>query len=164
MLNMKQSLLTPEYKAKIEVAIGKELEASNSYKHIANYMDGVGYFGAGAFFRKESKDELKHYQLWVDFVNDRGGIANVPAVPACDCMPASLMEAFFIYYNMEKALGDFYNEWFMECEDAPIHQRLLFFVETQTASIGEAGDMLATLTQCGEDRGALLLFDKELNG
>jgi len=161
---MKQSLLTSEYKLKIEEAIGKELEASNFYKHIANYMDGIGYFGAGTFFRNESTDELKHYQVWVDFVNDRGGIANVASVPACPYMPMSLMEAFGIYYNMEKTLADFYNDWFMDCEDATIHQQLLFFVETQRTSIGEAGDFLATLTQCGEDRGALLLFDKELNG
>jgi ferritin len=164
MLTMKQSLLAPEYKMKIEVALGKELEASNFYKHIANYMDGIGYFGAGKFFRSESEGELEHYQLWVDFVNNRGGIANVPAVPACQYMPMSLMEAFGIYYSMEKDLGDFYNEWSMECEDATINQRLLFFVETQTTSIGEAGDFLATLAQCGDDKGALLLFDKGLNG
>ena len=161
---MKQSLLTPEYKEKIEVAIGFELEASNAYKQIANYMDGIGYFGAGNFFRKESKDELKHYQIWVDFVNDMGDIANVPMVAAQMMRPMSLAEAFGIYYFKEKTLKAFYDEWFMECEDASIHQQLLFFVETQRVSVGEAGDLISTIGQCGDDKGALLLFDKGLNG
>lgn len=161
---MKQSLLTPEYKAKIESAIGFELEASAAYKQIANCMDGVGYFGAGKFFRAESKDELKHYQIWVDFVNAKGDIADVPAVAAQMMRPSTLMEAFSIYYAKEVTLGRFYDEWFMECEDATIHQQLLTFVEIQRVSIGEAGDMLATLTRCMENPAALLLFDNKLNG
>lgn len=161
---MKQSLLTPEYKAKIEEAIGFELDASNSYKHLANYMDGIGYFGAGKFFRAESADELTHYQKWADFVNERGGIANIPTIVAPQFTPMSLVDAFAIYYAKEKSLGDFYNEWYMECEDATIHERLLFFVKTQRKSIGEAGDFLSTLAQCGGEPAALLLFDKGLNG
>ena len=51
----------------------------------------------------------------------------------------------------------------MSTKDASVHQRLIEFVEIQTKSIGEAGDFLATLDQCEDDKAALLLFDKSLN-
>ena len=127
-------------------------------------MDGVGYFGAGKFFRDESMDELKHYQTWVDFVNARGDIADVPLVPAQMIRPSTLMEAFGIYYAKEVQLGNFYNDWYMECDDATIHQQLITFVEIQRISVGEAGDFLATLTRCMENPAALLIFDGKLNG
>jgi len=74
-----------------------------------------------------------------------------------------LRNAFETYFDNEKELGDFYNEWYMSTKDASVHQRLIEFVEIQTKSIGEAGDFLATLDQCEDDKAALLLFDKSLN-
>ena len=158
---MRASLLSAEYKKKINEAIGYELDASNTYKHIANHLQMLGWFGSTSFFQKESKDELKHYQIWVDFVNDRGDVADVPAVKAIKDAIPSLYSAFQLYYTKEVTLGDFYNEWYMECDDATIHQQLLFFVETQRKSIGEAGDFLATLDRVAGNSAGELLFDQQ---
>lgn len=157
-----KNLLDKSQMAKIEVAAGKELDVSNFYKHLANQLQGIGYFGSAKFFANESGEESKHYQLWADFVNDRGGVLDVPSVPAFTVNIDNLTQAFEAYYEKEKELGDFYNEWYMSTKDAAVHQRLIFFVETQTKSIGEAGDFLATLEQCGNDKSCHLIFDKEL--
>lgn len=161
MLNMRKSLLGQACKAKINLAIGYELDASNTYKHIANQLQGLGWFGSTSFFQKESKDELKHYQVWVDFVNDRGDVAEVPAVRAIKDPIPTLRSAFELYYNKECTLGDFYNNWYMECEDAALMQQLLFFIEVQRKSIGEAGDFLATLDRLVGNSAAEYLFDLE---
>lgn len=160
---MKKNLLSKEYYDKIIEAVGYELSASALYKHLCNQLENIGYFGSAEFFKKESDDELKHYQIWADFVNDRGSAVMIPTVKGFTDKLTTLKEAFDIYYKKEYDLGEFYNEWYTECEDAAIHQQLLFFVETQRTSIGEAGDFLATLEQCDGEKGALLLFDKEIN-
>jgi ferritin len=160
---MKKSLLDKPQMAKIEEAAKRELEVSNLYKHLANQLQGIGYFGSAKFFLNESGEELKHYQLWADFVNDRGGVLDVPEVPGFVFEVSDLRNAFETYFDNEKELGDFYNEWYMSTKDASVHQRLIEFVEIQTKSIGEAGDFLATLDQCEDDKAALLLFDKSLN-
>lgn len=160
---MKKLLLNKEYQKKITEAIGLELYASNFYKHLSNQLKNIGYFGSAEFFLKESKDETKHYQIWADFVNDRGGAAKVPTIKGIDTELTTLKEAFDLYYQTEYELGEFYNDWYMDCDDATIHQQLLTFVEIQRTSIGEAGDFLATLEQCGTDKAALLIFDKEIN-
>jgi ferritin len=161
MLIMRTSLLSTEYKKKINEAIGYELDASNTYKHIANQLQGLGWFGSTAFFQKESKDELKHYQIWVDFVNDRGDVADVPMVKAMKDAIPTLRSAFELYYTKEVTLGEFYNDWYMDCDDATIHQQLLFFVETQRKSIGEAGDLLSTLDRLMGNSSGELLFDQQ---
>jgi ferritin len=164
MLNkMKKNLLSKEYSNKITEAIGLELSASNLYKHLCNQLQNIGYFGSAEFFKRESKDELKHYQIWADFVNDKGGAAMIPTIKGFTDEISELKEAFDIYYKKEYDLGEFYNDWYMDCEDATIMQQLLTFVEIQRTSIGEAGDLLATLEQCGKEKAALLLFDKERN-
>lgn len=158
-----KKLLSKAEMAKIEDAAQKELEVSNFYKHLSNHLQGIGYFGSAKFFANESGEELKHYQLWADFVNDRGGILDVPEVQGYAVTITKLQEAFETYYQKEKELGDFYNEWYMSTKDATVHQRLIEFVEIQTKSIGEAGDFLATIEQCEDDKAALLLFDKQFN-
>lgn len=158
---MKKSLLKKSEMTKIEEAAQKELEVSSLYKHLSNHLQNIGYFGSAKFFLNESSEELKHYQLWADFVNDRGGVLNVPSIKGQVMEITSLKEAFEVYYENEEFLGEFYNEWYSETKDATIHQRLIEFVGIQVKSIGEAGDFLATLQQCGDDKSALLLFDKE---
>lgn len=158
-----KNLLSKSEMAKVEEAAKKELEVSNLYKHLSNQLQGIGYFGSAKFFLNESGEEVKHYQLWADFTNDRGGILELPEVQGYQVQIAQLKDAFEMYYEEEKKLGDFYNEWYMSTKDASVHQRLIEFVEIQTKSIGEAGDFLATLDQCDSDKAALLLFDKSFN-
>jgi ferritin len=86
----------------------------------------------------------------------------LPQVPAINLEFDTLQQVFELYYKEEYTLGEWYNEWYMECDDATIHQQLLTFIEIQRTSIGEAGDFLATIEACGNDKGAILLFDKKI--
>lgn len=159
---MKQNLLSKEAYRKVYSAAGRELMVSNLYKHLANNLEELGYFGSAAFFKKESEEELKHYQIWADYVNDMGSWLRVPSVEAFDEEFESLMAVFQKYFDEELSLMEFYNEMYMDCEDATLKQQLLTFIEIQRKSVGEAGDFLATLHSCDDDKGALLLFDKKI--
>jgi ferritin len=94
-------------------------------------------------------------------VNDRGDVADVPMVKAMKDAIPTLRSAFELYYEKEVTLGEFYNDWYMDCDDATIHQQLLFFVETQRKSIGEAGDLLSTLDRIMGNSAGELLFDQQ---
>lgn len=158
---MRTTLLSPEYKRKITQAIGYEFDASHTYKYLSNLLMGLGYFGSAQFFKTEAIDESTHAQKWFDFVNDMQDVAELPTVSPMNFKIMTLREAFTRYYEKEYALMQFYNDWYEECENASIMQRLLFFVETQRKSVGEAGDFLATLDRCGMNESALLLFDNQ---
>ena len=160
---MKASLLTTEYRTLLNTACFHELDGAMTYKHISNHMKNIGRFGAAAFFLKESQSELEHYQRLADFINDMQDVADIPSLPGNYGPVTSLEQAFEMYFNKEYNLGEWYDNAFEECSEPKISKELFHFVGVQRKSIGEAGDLLATLRQCGDDKGALLIFDQSLS-
>lgn len=163
---MKPTMIIPaNIKAMLDDAVHSELYASNLYKHVANQLQRIGFFGAQKFFLNESADELKHYQLHVDFQNDVGTVAVVPAIEAMDEMILGLADAIQLGYETELELYNNYKKWYSSSAADPVVQQfLLQFLEIQRTSVGEYGDLLARLALVGDDKAGLILIDQELGG
>lgn len=146
----------------IQEALHQEMAASHLYKQVANHMQRIGYFGAKAFFDRESADELKHYDAHVQFLNDMGDVAAMWAFPAVMKKPATLEEAVKIGLEAEVDLGKKYEAWFRAATSEMTRQHLLQFLEIQRKSIGEYGDWLARIERAAGDECGLLIIDKEL--
>lgn len=159
---MPMSLLKPEIKEWYIKSVQSELYASNLYKHIANHLQRLGYFGAQKFYLTESADELIHYQKLVDVVNDFGDVISVPAVPVITEAIGSIGGALYVSYNTELKLlyqyQDFYKEA-EEMEDCATAQFLLQFIQIQRESVGEFGDFISRYERCGSNEAAILEFD-----
>lgn len=157
-------MLTKKMLSILNDAIHSELFASNLYKHVANQLQRIGYFGAQKFFLSESADELEHYQKIVDYINDRGLVASVPQIEKQDDTVTSLRDALTIAFETEKALGEDYADWYKQAfaEDVVTAQFLLQFIEIQRKSVGEFGDLIARLDRAGANEAAILLIDQEL--
>lgn len=144
----------------------QELNASRLYQHVSNQLTYLGFFGAASHFKSESSDEISHYQKHVDYMNDRGSVAPVPASPYYGDKPAitSLKDALVIAYNAELDLGKLYETWYKNAldEDVTTAQYLLQFLEIQRENVGEYSDWLARLDLCGDNQAAILMIDKEL--
>lgn len=152
-------------KSMLDDAIHSELYASNLYKHVANRLQKLGFFGAQKFFLAESASELEHYQLHVEFQNDVGTVAEVPAIEAMDEPIDSLRDALELGYDTELQLYEDYKKWYGQAASDPVVQQfLLQFLELQRKSVGEYGDLIARLNQAGDDKAAILLIDQELGG
>lgn len=161
-----KSLLKPGLKSMLDDAIGHELYAHLLYANVANYMQAKGFFGAQKYFQAESADEFTHYQKIVDYINDRGDVATINALPKMSDMPKSLMDCFEIALEAESDLEQFYVKLYEESEDKYMDcvtaQFLLQFIEIQRKSIGEMKDMLSILAICGDNSAALLELDEKL--
>jgi len=152
-------------KSMLDDAIHSELYASNLYKHVANRLQKLGFFGAQKFFLAESASELEHYQLHVEFQNDVGTVAEVPAIEAMDEPIDSLRDALELGYDTELQLYEDYKKWYGQAASDPVVQQfLLQFLELQRKSVGEYGDLIARLNQAGDDKAAILLIDQEEGG
>jgi len=158
-------IISANLKAVLDEAVHSELYASNLYKHVANQMQRLGYFGAQKFFLKESADELAHYQLHVDFQNDVGTVAKVPMIAAMDEPIKTLSDAIELGYETELELYENYKDWYEQASGDPIVQQfLLQFLEFQRKSVGEYGDLLARIQLVDQDKAGMLLIDQELGG
>ena len=158
---MLKNLLSKTTEAMLNEAVQSELYASHLYKHLANQLQRIGYFGAQKHFASEAADELEHYQKLADLMNDMGSVAKVPMLEAITDKVASLRDALEIAYETELQLGQDYERWY---KDSPpmVQQALHFFLEQQRTSIGEYGDWLARLDRAGQNEAAILMIDNEL--
>jgi ferritin len=158
-------IVSANLKAVLDDAVHSELYASNLYKHVANQLQRIGYFGAQKFFLKESADELAHYQLHVDFQNDVGTVAKVPMIAAMDEPIKTLSDAIELGYETELELYENYKDWYEQASSDPVVQQfLLQFLEFQRKSVGEYGDLLARIQLMDQDKAGMLLIDQELGG
>jgi ferritin len=158
-------IISQECKDMLDDAVHSELYASNLYKHIANQLQRIGYFGATKFFLKESADELVHYQLHVEFQNDVGTVAKVPMIEAMNDPIKSLSDAIETGYETELELYNDYKKWYGQTSEDPVVQQfLLQFLEFQRTSVGEYGDLLSRIQLMDGDKAGMLLIDQELGG
>jgi ferritin len=158
-------IISPELKNALDDAVHSELYASNLYKHVANQLQRIGYFGAQKFFLKESADELEHYQRHVDFQNDVGTVAKVPMIEAMTESIKTLSDAVELGYETELELYNDYKRWYEQAASDPVVQQfLLQFLEIQRTSVGEYGDLLARIQVVDQDKAGMLLIDQELGG
>lgn len=156
-------MLTKLIPHKTELALqqagNEELYASNLYQHLANQCQRLGLFGAAKYFKAESLDEREHYQGIADYLNDLGAVAEVGTVEACDEEVADLESALQAAFDIEKALGQKYANWYQQLAGDPMAQQfLLGYLEIQRKSIGEVADWLQRLTQTDDP----ILVDKEM--
>lgn len=158
-------MISDEHKSMLDEAVHSELYASNLYKHIANQLQRIGYFGTTKFFLKESADELEHYQRHVEFQNDVGTVAVIPAIEAMDDSIKTLSDAIETGYETEVQLYEDYKRWYTRASADPVVQQfLLQFLEIQRTSVGEYGDLLARIDLVDKDKAGMLLIDQELGG
>lgn len=137
------SILKPAIKVMLQEAVYNELYASMLYKQVANNMQRIGMFGAQKFFLNESADELKHCQILVDYFNDMGDMADIPALPnLSEKAFTDIGSALYTAYETELALLNKYVAWY-EKADCVTEQFLLQFIEIQRTSVGEFGDLIA---------------------
>lgn len=139
---MKQILLTTQEIEILNEAGEKELTASNTYRYLASCMQKYGFFGAQKYFLKESEDEIKHYQMLVDYANDRGVELEMPELPEIDTEAGDLIGALHMAYGMEIELENKYVGWYGKV-GVVTQVFLQKMLKIQRKSIGEYGDLIA---------------------
>jgi len=164
MPNLK-NLLSPSMKKGLQKAIYAELYQSNLWKHIANQLQRLGYFGGQKYFLAESAEELTHYQIFVDFINDMGDVADVPKIDAIEDEIDSLAKALQVAYDMELDVYNQYKKFYKEAEDEDCAVGIFMqqFVTIQLKAVGSYGDLISRYNRCGTNEAAILEFDEYLS-
>ena len=161
---MLKSLLSKDMKEGMQDAVQVELQQSSLWKSLANQMQRLGYFGSQKYFLAESAEELTHYQMHVEFMNDMGDCADLPKIDAVTDKVTDIGDALEVGYNIEmdvyKQYKDFYKK--AEDEDVSVAQYLLQFVEIQRKAVGHYGDLLAKY-KVAEETKEILEFDQHIN-
>ena len=158
-----KSLLSASMKKGLQTAIQAELYQSNLWKHLANQLQRLGFFGSQKYFLAESAEELTHYQIIVDFINDMGDVASVPAIEAVNDKVASIGDALEIGYETELDVLNQYKKIYKQAEeeDCAVAIFLQQFITIQVKAVGHYGDLLAKY-KVAEETKEILEFDEHI--
>lgn len=158
-----KSLLSPSMRKGLQSSIELELYQSNLWKSLANQLQRLGYFGSQKYFLAESAEELTHYQILVDFMNDMGDCADVPKLDAITDKIENIGDALEIGYEMELEVYNKYKKFYeqAEDEDCAVGIFLQQFVDIQRKAVGQYGDLLAKY-KVAEATKELLEFDEHI--
>lgn len=161
---MVKSLLSANMKKGLQDALQVELYQSNLWKHLANHLQRLGFFGSEKYFMTESAEELTHYQIIADFMNDMGDVADVPAIEAIKDKIETIGDALEIGYETELDVLNQYKDLYKmaEEEDCAVAVFLQQFITIQVKAVGQYGDLLAKY-KVAEATKEILEFDEHIN-
>ena len=163
MSNLK-SLLSPAMKKGMQDSLYIELYQSNLWKSLANQLQKLGLFGSQKYFLAESAEELDHYQMHVEFMNDMGDCADLPKIDAVNDKVTDIGDALEIGYNTELDVYNQYKDFYEKAqeEDVSVAQYILQFIEIQRKAVGHYGDLLAKY-KIAEQTKEILEFDEHIS-
>jgi len=154
---------------KTEEILNKQIEAeavsSQLYLAMASWAESSGINGTANFLYQHADEERVHMLKLVKFVNERGGRAIIPSIPAPQQDFESLTDVFSRLLEHELMVTNMINEVIFKCleqKDYTTHNFMQWFVAEQLEEEALARNILDKLKMIGNDKGGLYLFDRDI--
>ena len=159
-----KSMLSAEMKKGLQQSIYWELYQSNLWKSLANQLQRLGLFGSQKYFLAESAEELTHYQIILEFMNDMGDCADLPKIEAIEDKVKNIGDALEIGYETETDVYNHYKDFAKDAlkEDLAVYSFLQQFIDIQVKAVGAYGDLLAKY-KIAEETKEILEFDQHIS-
>jgi ferritin len=143
-----------------------EAQSSQAYLAMASWADiQPGLQGVTDFFYKHSDEERMHMLKLMNYVNERGGFAMVPALSQPILTFVSLKQAFEELLKHEEAVSESINDIVDQSlreKDYATHNFLQWYVNEQIEEERLARTMNDKLELIGDDKSGLYLFDRDI--
>merc|ERR1712137_209897 len=147
--------------------INAELTASYVYRAMAAYFDrdDVALPGFRDFFKENAEEETGHAQIFIDYVNRRGGRVNFKQLAAPKSEWSTALEALEDALLLEKDVNAKLIAMHKIADTASDYQMTDFiegtFLQEQVGAIKELANMITNLKRVGEGLG-VYMFDQQL--
>ncbi len=147
--------------------VAKEAMSSQAYLAMASWAEVQGLEGVAAFLYKHSDEERMHTLKLMRYINERGGHAEVPALPKPPKEMKGILDAFQNILRQEIAVSADINAIVDLClkeKDYTTHNFMQWYVAEQIEEERLARNLLDKLDLIGNDKAGLYLFDRDLLG
>ncbi len=154
----------------IEEALNKqvanEAASSHSYLAMATWADiQPGLEGVTQFFHQQSSEERIHMLKLIEYVNERGGVARIPALKEPSMKFKSLKQVFEEFFESEREVSESINELVdlaLAEKDYATYNFLQWYVAEQIEEERLARRLNEKLELIGSDKSGLYLFDRDI--
>jgi len=158
-------MLSKKVEKELNNQILLEAESSQTYLAMANWAEGEGFVGTTNFLYKHSDEERIHMLKIIRYVNDRGGVAVIPALSKPVSTYASVVKLFKTLLDHERMVTQMISKLVALCldeKDFTTHNFLQWYVAEQFEEESLAKMIMDKLKLIGNDKGGLYLFDNDI--
>lgn len=146
--------------------VSNEAASAHTYLAMASWADvQPGLEGVADFYYKQSEEERLHMLKLIKYINERGGVAIVPALKQPDTKFKSLKAVFELFFESEKSVSESINELVnmaLKEKDYATHNFLQWYVAEQIEEEALARKLNEKLELIGQDKSGLYLFDRDI--
>ncbi len=158
-------MLKKEVESVLNSQIAYEARSSSLYLSLASWCESEGLEGCADFFYHQSEEERMHKLRLFKYINESGGRAVVPEVPAPQKDFESVLAAFQLFLKSEEAITEAINGLIEVCNQQKDYKTLNFlqwYISEQHEEETLARTILDKIKIIGNQPGALYLIDNEI--
>lgn len=149
----------------INEQINKEFYSAYLYLAMAEHFESRNLKGFARWFYVQYKEELKHAEKFISFLNERGGRVFLKAIPEPKANWSTALEAFTDAYNHERFITESIESVMkiaVEENDYATQNLLNWFIDEQVEEEEQTYLIVEKIKLVGESGQVLYLLDKEL--
>lgn len=146
--------------------INEELFSSYIYLAMAAHFESMNLEGFANWMRHQAQEEVDHAMRFYTHINRRGGRVVLKAIGEPPVDFGSPLDAFQKALDHERHITGTINalyEMAVEEKDYPAQMELQWFIDEQVEEEENAGNIVELLKLAGDNKGALLMLDRELS-
>ena len=147
--------------------INEELFSSYTYLAMAAHFESLNLAGFANWMKQQAREEVEHAMRLFTHIVRRGGRVVLKAVGEPPVDFGSPLEAFQKALAHEQHITGTINALYeiaSEEKDYPAQSELQWFITEQVEEEENAGGIVEHLKMAGDNKGALLMLDRELAG
>ena len=145
--------------------IQAEMFSAYLYLSMASWLDDEDLPGFSNWMRCQYMEESMHAMKFFNFLNERGGRAELKAIEAPDTKWNSYVEAFEAVVKHEEYISERINKLVSlsrKLEDYATESFLMWYVDEQVEEEDSANEVLSKVKRIKTDSNGLFMLDKEL--
>jgi ferritin len=155
-------MITKNVEKAINEQIKREEDSSRIYLAMASWAERNGFPGAANWLYAQTEEERIHMLKLVHYINDRGGTAVIPELPAPEAKYKSLLDVFQKVLKHEEFISASINDLYAVCtkeKDFTTANYLQWYITEQIEEESTVRSILDQIKLAGTD--GLFLMDKE---
>lgn len=157
-------MLKPKVEKILNEQVQKEAYASYLYLSMASWADTEGYPGVAKWFYAQAEEENEHMLKVIEYINERGGKAIIPAIEQPPKKWKNIREAFEGALEHEKYVSESIDkivELTLKEKDYATNNWVQWFVTEQVEEESSVGLILDKLNLFG-DKVNYYMFDRDI--
>lgn len=158
-------MISPKIQEALNNQINAEFWSAYLYLAMAMHFENEGHAGIANWFRVQFQEEQAHAEIFINYLNSRGGRVVLKPIDAVPESWSSTVAAFEDTLAHEQKVTALINNIYALAEsehDYATRGKLDWFVAEQVEEEETAKNLIDRLKLVGEDGLALFMFDQEL--